>query len=109
MIIGTAMMIRDSGQLMGLSCTKGRGITMAGGKVEEGETFREAAIRECLEELGLKIFRAKLVFHGFSTYQGKSYCYCYEAEAWNSRQLSEMLGKNHGSGGKWLCGPVVTF
>jgi len=29
---------------------------LAGGKVDEGETFKEAAIRECFEETGLEAF-----------------------------------------------------
>lgn len=35
--------------------TKGRGWSIPGGGVKQGETFRRAAVRECLEETGVEI------------------------------------------------------
>ena len=98
-IIGTAMLIRLSeGMILGIRCAKGRGVILPGGKVDLGETFRQAAIRECQEETGITVHpdRARLVFHAFSTDQ--SYCYTYEAVMVDQNQLAGMLGSNLGSG-----------
>ncbi len=98
-VIGTAMLILLEGRKMvGIECKKGRGITLPGGKVDPGESFREAAIRECSEEAGIVIHpvHAKLVFHGFSTDQ--SYCYTYSAGMVNPNQLASVLGSDFGSG-----------
>jgi len=36
-----------------IECAKGRGIILPGGKWEEGETFKETALRELKEETGI--------------------------------------------------------
>lgn len=97
--MNAAMLIRVDGQLVGLNCAKG--ITLPGGKVEEGETYREAAIRECLEETGIMIGKAKLVFQGFSN--NKCYCYTYEALAY---VIYNQIGMDHGSGVVGLYSPT---
>jgi 8-oxo-dGTP pyrophosphatase MutT (NUDIX family) len=40
---------------LGISCKKGRGFIMPGGKWEEGETYRETAARELFEETGVQV------------------------------------------------------
>ncbi len=52
-VVGTAF-VRDGKLLVSMSqrsAKKGR-YTLVGGGVEKGETFKEAAIRECKEEIG---------------------------------------------------------
>ena len=99
MIIGTAMLIRFSDKrILGLECSKKRGIILPGGKVEAGETYRQAAVRECQEECGIKVLLAKLVYQGFSSYEGTSYCYGYECRLFNPNDLYGHLGSDLGSG-----------
>ncbi len=102
MIIGTAMLIRfEGGKILGLQCVKKRGIILPGGKVEKDETYREAAIRECFEESGVKVApkHAKLVFQGISSYKAESYCFCYEATKLSpSKNYWNLIGRDFGSG-----------
>lgn len=59
-VVGT-MFFRDGKLLIDKPCDKPT-FQMIGGKVEKGETAREAAIRECHEELGEKaIFDESLI------------------------------------------------
>ena len=59
-VVGT-MFFRDGKLLIDKPCDKPT-FQMIGGKVEKGETAREAAVRECHEELGEKaIFDEKLI------------------------------------------------
>jgi len=50
---------------------------ICGGKVDKGETFEAAAIRECFEETGLRIFNLKPVFF---RKDGKYKCVTYLAD-----------------------------
>ena len=99
MKLGTAMLIRfQDGGIVGLHDYKGRGIILPGGKLEEGETYREAAIRECMEEARIKIApqHAHLVFHAQST--DKSYCFTYRPSFINPNQVIDVVGQDFGSG-----------
>lgn len=59
-VVGT-MFFRDGKLLIDKPCDK-KTFQMVGGKVEKGETIKQAAIRECREELGEKaIFNEDLI------------------------------------------------
>lgn len=73
MIIGCVSLVINGGDIIGLQCSKGRGVILPGGKQEEGETFHETAARELYEEAGLKVISQKFIFAGFPHYK----CYTY--------------------------------
>ncbi len=54
------------GGFIGLDCSKGRGLILPGGKWEKNETYHEAAAREALEEVGIRLDPQKLryLWHG---------------------------------------------
>jgi 8-oxo-dGTP pyrophosphatase MutT (NUDIX family) len=102
MIIGTAMLVRVKGRrILGLKCSKKRGIILPGGKVEKGETYRAAAIRECMEEAEVEVSHAKLVFQGISAKD--NYCFTYEATKLIMDE--SVIGRDFGSGVVGLYAP----
>ena len=45
----------ETGKFLAVNETKNRGWWIPGGAVDSGETFRQGAHRECMEEAGIKI------------------------------------------------------
>ena len=78
-VLGCASLIcTEPGIFVGVKCAKGRGITLPGGKWEPGETYKETAARELLEETGL-VAKNQLLLHngGFMMGEEFHYCYCF--------------------------------
>ncbi len=51
---------------LGIDCSKGRGVILPGGKVDEGETWQECAAREAKEEVGAVVHpdNCRYLWHG---------------------------------------------
>lgn len=58
------------------------------GKKEENESGVEAAVRETLEETGVKIDKELLKNYGYVTYKSKKVVHCYMAKVENSTEAA---------------------
>lgn len=76
MKIGCISLVRfQDNKLLAINCRKGRGIILPGGLHEEGETYKEAALRELQEETGAIGYDPKFVF---GAPDGTSFCMAFE-------------------------------
>ncbi len=103
-VLGCSSLIcAESGLFVGVKCSKGRGITLPGGKWEPGETYKEAAARELLEETGLVAKSQSLLYHGgFMMGEEFHYCYCFETGLTNESVDALFLGTAKGDQGQPL-------
>lgn len=79
--IGVAALVPVTGRpnfFWCLDCAKGRGITLPGGKWEEGEKFSATAERELFEETGIDGVAKQLIFAGMNV--DGWFCYVFEVE-----------------------------
>ena len=64
--IGCVSLVYLNGGILGIRCSKGRGLILPGGKWQEGETFAETVARELYEETGYKAISQELFFQGMA-------------------------------------------
>lgn len=83
----TLLFLRLDGQILLAMKKRGFGVGKwngAGGKVEPGETYEQAAVRECQEEIGVtpRSLRKVGELHFFDLPDVEHYCHIYTTTEW---------------------------
>jgi len=83
----TTLFVNSLGQVLGVSRKDNHDdLGLPGGKVEEGESFAEGAIRETLEEIGVRILRMRDVFdHPCRVH----YAHTFQVDEWDGEPTSK--------------------
>lgn len=95
----------DREEFLAVKETKNRGWWLPAGRVDEGETFEEAAIRETLEEAGVKV-KLKGILRVERSVQGSSarMRVVFYAEPDPPHQVPKVRPEGTGLQGDWRCG-----
>lgn len=88
-MIGCVAIVEHEGKIVAIDTTKGRGITLPGGKWESHETFAECAKRELFEETGLVARNFKYVFAGQDGLGYYVYAFTAVIDNWTPRDSPE--------------------
>jgi mutator protein MutT len=88
----TLLFLRQQGQILLAMKKRGFGVDKwngVGGKAEPGETYLEAAIRECEEEIGVTptVIEPAGELHFFDLPDVEHYCHVYVATAWEGEPV----------------------
>jgi mutator protein MutT len=96
----TLLFLRRDNQLLlamkkrGFGASKWNGV---GGKVEDGESYEQGAIRECQEEIGVTPLGLRAVgeLHFFDLPDVEHYCHVYTCDSWEGEpdETEEMAPK----------------
>lgn len=95
MSVGTGVCIycedTSDAKIVGLECTKGRGLILPGGKFEPkvDETYRHAAIRELKEETGLVVKPEHCHYIWSSLDHSGFYCHAFYANVYTGELQEE--------------------
>ena len=89
------MLIVKEGKILGVTRKNDTSkYGLPGGKVDIGETAKEAAIRETLEETNILVKECDFFFSKEETSSNETYCtYCYYATVWEGDPKALEAGK----------------
>jgi 8-oxo-dGTP diphosphatase len=91
-LYGTLLFLRDGDRVLLIRKKRGHGagkINGPGGKIEPGETAQHSALRETLEETGIRVVQASLVaeFRFLELSGPQWYGYVFLAEKWQGKPV----------------------
>ena len=102
------MLIVEDGLILGISRRHDKTkFGLLGGKVNHGETVKQAAIRESKEEAAVTVHDCALIYHRVEPADGPNgmdfHAYCYYATSWSGNPVNSEEGIV-----KWLTADDIT-
>lgn len=102
------MLIVEDGLILGISRRNDKTkFGLPGGKVDPGETVKQAAIRETKEETSITVHDCTLLYHRVEPADGPNgmdfHAYCYYATSWSGTPVNSEEGVV-----KWLTAAEVS-
>ena len=89
--IAACMVILQDGKILAIYSHKNQGKpSLPGGKKEDGELPQHTAIRECLEETGIKVSECQYLTDCLD--DNKNLVYCFIAKKWSGEIVSSVEG-----------------